>query len=146
MLKLEWFIFFIRVLSGVQSKDDIQAIIRMDKEHPTPSPGVKIKFEAHMINVKKSIESYSAAAVPMMQKYAAFMKEQDCQPICPNGEFVFHLKSSKRDAKFRIINEKCESLSSLLVIQADSLARKVCIIVVEEISSQFIILSLHSRP
>ena len=72
-------------------KDDIEARIYMDRIHPTPTPSVKENFEASVVKVKKMVQKGAAIAIAMMEQYADFMRDQECQPIC-QGRFVLYKK------------------------------------------------------
>jgi hypothetical protein len=92
MLHIEKVLFLCVFLtySCFGKKEDIEAVIRRDDHHPTASPSVREMFERRMANMKKSLERYTGIALPIMNHYAAFMRNQDCQPMCLSGELFLY--------------------------------------------------------
>jgi len=71
---------------GMKFHGNIEAVIHMSKLHPHPSQSVKESFNQHMDQVKKTIERYSAVGIPILKRYASFMKNQECRPVCAAGK------------------------------------------------------------
>ena len=82
-------------------KDDIEAIIYMDRIHPTPTSSVKKNFDVHIVKVKKMVQRGTAIAIAMMEQYADFMRDQECQSIC-QGRFVLYKRSTTTEKKISI--------------------------------------------